>query len=138
MNKSVTTNTELVNFIRSKISEEHFDKPVTMSFRPKTGWKYEVNIPVTEILDETDVIWISNAFSDEQSQLTLQQLISKLLECENNKQVIAEVYGYNGERCDQFIYSYLNLSEDVDIIETNNVIYFCININEISTYPITY
>ena len=104
MENHITTKTQFLDFIRSKVSEEHFDKPVTMSFRPKTGWQFKVNIPVTEILDETDVIWISNAFSNEQPRLTLQQIISKLLECDNNKQVIAEVYGYNSERCDQFIY----------------------------------
>lgn len=132
------TKTEFLDFIRNEVSVEDFDKPISMVFRPKTGWKYEVIIPLTEVLDETDVIWISNAFSNERPRLTMQQLMSKLLGCDNDKSVWIEVFGYNGERCDQFIYSKLNSLEDVEIMEVNGVIYFWINIDEISTYPVTY
>ena len=132
------TKTEFLDFIRNEVSVEDFDKPISMVFRPKTGWKYEVIIPLTEVLDETDVIWISNAFSNERPRLTMQQLMSKLLGCDNDKSVWIEVYGYNGERCDQFIYSKLNSLEDIKIMEVNDVIYFWIIIDEISTYPVTY
>jgi hypothetical protein len=137
MNQTVTTKTELMDFIRSKIPAENFKNPISIFFRPKTGWKYEVIIPVTNVLEEDDVIWISNAFSHEQPQLTMQQLMSKLLECENDKQVIIEVYGYNGECNDQFIYSQLSPLEDIDVLGINDVIYFWINIDKISTYPTT-
>lgn len=137
MDKTVTTKTQFLDFIRSKVSAEDFNKPIAMVFRPKTGWKYEVIVPITEVLDESDVIWISNAFSNEQPQLTMQEFMSKLLECDNDRQVIAEVYGYNGERCDQFIYSYLN-PEDIELKVINDNIYFWVKIDEISTYPVTY
>lgn len=135
MNYSFTTKTQLLDFIRNKISVEDFDKPISMVFKPKTGWKFEVIIPVTEVSNDNDIIWISNAFSNERPRLTMQQLMSKLLEYDNETPVWIEVYGYNGKINDQFIYSKLNSIEDIEIKEINNIIYFWIKIDEIATYP---
>lgn len=128
------TKTEFVDFIRKNLSVNDYDKPVSMAFNPKKGWKYDVIVPITQVLNDQDVIWLSNGFSDDNAvKMTVQNIMTALLECDNDQKVVMEVYGYNGELNEQFIYAPID-SQDTNIIEINENIYLWTNIDQISTY----
>lgn len=68
------------------------------------SWCFELLAPITEILEESDRIYISNAFSHEKPALSIREFLCKLNDnMDLNKSIVLEIYGYDGETNEQIV-----------------------------------
>ena len=121
-----TIKTDFLNLIREKVTKDNYYKPVTMVFKPSIGCNYEIIASITEIYDN-DKIWISN-LKDTKISMNIQNIMTILLQCDNNKEVAFKVYRHNSENNEELIIVNLDFLK-IDIIETTEYIYFIIYFN---------
>lgn len=85
---------------------------VKITILPNKGWEYELCAHVTNIVfePEQNTIYISNAFSDKDSKLTVEEILEILYEDEECEYIVFEIYGYNNETNtnEQILYSSSN------------------------------
>lgn len=117
---------------------KHPHLPVKIVFKPLTGWLYELRADVTDIVFEPkgyDTAFITNAFSDKNPVMTVQNIIDVLLSPDvTEKHVAFEIYGLDRTRInEQFICigpepCNVNITEEYDYVYINvNVAYALIN-----------
>lgn len=98
---------DLNKIIIQNIRTKNFDEVLYLQAKPyDSSWAYRLTAPVTEIIEEDDFIFISNAFSNkkENPSLSVRNFLSKLNTNINlNKSVILEIYGTNGETNEQIV-----------------------------------
>ena len=123
MEENKLTKEKFIELLKENVHD--FDVDLQMVIVPSEGWLYELGAYVTNIVFEPkdyDTAFISNAFSDENPVMTVQDIIDELSEREC-KYVAFEIYVLNKKT---------NTYEQ--IVSTSSDKLTIISINDINTY----
>lgn len=123
MEENKLTKEKFIQFLKENVHD--FDVDLQMVIVPSKGWLYELGAYVTNIVFEPkdyDTAFISNAFSDENPVMTVQDIIDELSESEC-KYIAFEIYVLNKKT---------NTYEQ--IVSTSSDKLTIISINDINTY----
>ena len=123
MEENKLTKEKFIELLKENVHD--FDVDLQMVIVPSEGWLYELGAYVTNIVFEPkdyDTAFISNAFSDENPVMTVQDIIDELSEREC-KYVAVEIYVLNKKT---------NTYEQ--IVSTSSDKLTIISINDINTY----
>ena len=119
------TRNKFLNIIMANITEDDFNKPVSISIRSKLGWTMAIHSPVTNILNDEGFTYISNAFSDTEDNhiFTIQRIINSLGEYKRHDfSIVFEIYSYNGKSNEQIVIVSEMSDSDIAIIKDDAVI----------------
>lgn len=96
MEENKLTKEKFIQFLKENV--HHFGLDMNMIIRPSKGWEYEINAYVTDIVFEPsdyNTAFISNAFSDKNCPMTVQDIIDKLSEDDECQYIAFEIYAFN-------------------------------------------
>lgn len=114
-------------------SNTNLTKQVKLNIKPKGGWIFELNCPITNVLcDGDDYVFISNSFSKTDPVLTVVNFIDKLTDCSDydDKPVVFEIYAWDGTSNEQILITFAEDS-DISFTETEDSVIITLLINEI-------
>lgn len=108
------------------------EKYVMVSIKPKLGMRYDINYNVTSVgfVRELDTLFITNAFSDVNPKMTVNQVLFNLYKddgVQKDCDVKFEVYGLSATSGGRLVSTSPNI-EDVEIVSPEDSAYIYIYI----------